>query len=89
MIPGHGMRIKLTNGALSASARWRYKKWFVSDSGSVRASVGSINLDISVNIHTDSKGRPTMKAHSCRVNLGGFSVKLRGGASFLYNLIFK
>ena len=89
MIPGHGIKLRFENSALSASGKWRWKKAFISDSGRVNAWVDTINIELSVNIISDSNGKPNLKAHSCNAHLGGFNVKLRGGASFLYNLIFK
>ena len=87
MIPGHGIKLRFENSALRTGGRWRWKKAFVSDSGRVNAWVDTINIELSVNIIADSNGKPNIKAHSCNANLGGFKVKLSGGASFLYNLI--
>lgn len=37
----------------------------------------------------NSNGVPIVKSSGCAINIGGFSLKLHGGASWLYNLLLK
>lgn len=37
----------------------------------------------------NNNGVPVVKSSGCAISIGGFSLKLHGGASWLYNLLLK
>ena len=85
--------MSLSEGRLSASGNWRYryKKAFIKirDSGSFTASASGISISVSVTLGVNSDGGPTVSATDCHCSIGDVSFRLKGGASWLYNIFLR
>ncbi|ELU15192.1 hypothetical protein CAPTEDRAFT_219444 [Capitella teleta] len=85
--------ISLAGFGVSAEGNWRYKyrKGFIKirDSGRYRASAGGVALSTTVAIDVDENGKISLRQTACAGNVDGLRMKLRGGASWLYNMFLK
>uniref|UniRef100_A0A4W3IZ73 Bactericidal permeability-increasing protein n=1 Tax=Callorhinchus milii TaxID=7868 RepID=A0A4W3IZ73_CALMI len=84
--PGTGMKLSLDNVFIAVRGNWRMKYRFIRDSGSFHVSVNSLSVSELIRMSSDQTGRPAVKSAGCRANVGRVRIKLRGGASWLYNL---
>lgn len=70
-------------------ANWAYQhRWFgVSDSGALNVTVTLPSVNVSLVVGFDSgAGRPLVLVVGCSVNVSSPTIRLSGGASWLYNL---
>ncbi|XP_030230092.1 bactericidal permeability-increasing protein [Gadus morhua] len=87
LVPGTGFSLTITNAFLSLHGRWRVKYLrFIKDRGSFDLAIKSLSITTSISLRSDNMGLPAVAMASCTTTLGGVSVKLHGGASWLYNL---
>jgi lipopolysaccharide-binding protein len=88
---GNALVVELTGLDLSLTCNWKYRRhsWpHVSDHGTADISISNSRYTAELQL-LDNTGVPGVKASSCVVNIGSFSLKLHGGASWLYNLLLK
>ena len=74
--------------SIDLQCNWHYRKdhWpHVSDGGSADISIGSSTITATMAL-SNSNGKPAVTASGCAIQIGSFSLKLHGGASWLYNL---
>nr|XP_002127451.1 bactericidal permeability-increasing protein [Ciona intestinalis] len=83
------IRLILQNAFLQLNGNWRYKYLFISDHGSFDAKANGISVNLAISVGMDGLGKPSVKTGSCSSNIGSISLKVHGGASWLYNLILK
>lgn len=71
------------------SGDWHYKYRMIiniRDSGSFDGEVSGASLSTSVSLGQDDSGHPTIFSTGCQCNIDSVKIRLRGGASWLYNL---
>ncbi|CAK8677703.1 unnamed protein product [Clavelina lepadiformis] len=88
--PPNRLPLSLYGGFIDVVGNWATKLkviFTIKDHGRFEAKANGINIDLTVMFNVDSQGKPQVSAGNCRVDIGGFSVKVHGGASWLYNLI--
>jgi lipopolysaccharide-binding protein len=81
-----GVVITSSGLAVSISAHWRYKKLFLSLSGSVDMDSSGITLSVSSFVRKGAHGQFVLTSSGCVFNIGSLSVRFHGGASWLLNL---
>ncbi|XP_076435191.1 bactericidal permeability-increasing protein-like [Babylonia areolata] len=90
LVPNVGLSWSASNAGISMKSNWHvsYRKgWFhISTSGSVDASVTGVSFSLTIALDTDSTGRFSVKAGSCRCSIGSVHVRIHGDLSFLLNL---
>lgn len=77
---------------MDATLNWHYRKvhWpHIRDSGRGEAKTTKTQGSVRVRLGTDSAGRPTATIDQCAMKMSDLSIKLHGGASWLYNLFIK
>ena len=80
----------LSNSGISLQGNWSYNftKWCFSiyDSGCFAVSMSDISMSLSLSLGLDSTGHPTIGSADCSCSISSISLKLSGGASWLYTL---
>ncbi|XP_057307472.1 lipopolysaccharide-binding protein-like [Hydractinia symbiolongicarpus] len=92
-VSGTGMRGQVSGITLEANGRlwYKYKKgWFkFSDTIGIDLKAENIRFDMTLNIGSDSNGRPTISIEKCSAGVSDIDIHFRGGKSWLYNLFRK
>ena len=84
------LAVSFTGLDLDVTLRWHYRevKWpHVSDSGRGEGKTTRASGRVVLALGTDVQGRPTAKITGCGLGLKDLSLKLHGGASWLYNAV--
>lgn len=84
------LAVGFTGLDLDVTLRWHYRevKWpHVADSGRGEGKTTRASGRVVFAIGTDAQGRPTAKIRECGLGLKDLSLKLHGGASWLYNAV--
>jgi len=85
--PGRGLTWSLSGAGVSVHGDWsvRYHH-FIRDHGSFDASASGASISVSVTLDVTSSGEPTIRSTGCSCHIDHVSIRLHGGASWLYNL---
>lgn len=89
IVPGQGLVVSVSGVSCHVNMRWHYRQraWpHISDGGSADVQISGTSVSVTAVVGMDSTGRPTVKAANCQAHVGGLSIDLHGGASWLYNL---
>jgi lipopolysaccharide-binding protein len=88
--PDQGLTWRLSNAGVSVHGNWHYKYRLlfivIQDSGSFDGDVSGASLTESITLGQDPTGHPTIASTGCQCNINSVSIRLHGGASWLYNL---
>mmetsp|Transcript_11305 Transcript_11305/g.42355 ORF Transcript_11305/g.42355 Transcript_11305/m.42355 type:complete len:536 (-) Transcript_11305:1505-3112(-) len=92
LIQNGGLKASVLQVSLSASGNWHYREhsWpHISDHGSIDVHVGLSSLDLNVQAVLDPSHKSGLRVSmpSAQLHFSSFSIKVHGGASWLYNLI--
>jgi len=80
--------VSISGISLRLSFHWHYKyRHLVSDHGSADVHTSGASTKVSAHIGRDANGAPTVTVSDTGFDVGDLSIKLHGGASWLYNLI--
>lgn len=86
----HNIKIALDDASMTASLDWKYREkiWpHPGDSGSGDITAKKISLEAVLEVTVNATdGRPIVTAPRIRFKIGKMSIKLHGGASWLYNI---
>jgi len=88
--PSNSIGVSITGLDLDITLDWHYREssWpHISDSGSGEGSTTHANGAVGFILGSDMTGHPTAKISTCGIDLSGLSIKLHGGASWLYDVI--
>jgi len=87
---GNAITVSVTGLDLDITLNWHYREsnWpHISDSGSGEGSTGHAAGSLAIVVGSDTTGHPTAKITSCSFDLSDLSIKLHGGASWLYDAV--
>merc|ERR1711916_149695 len=87
-IAGDGLAVSGSSMGASVTLNWSYREnsWpHVSDSGSADVSISGTTFAVNLAVG-EADGEPTVSVTSNSCTIGSLSIKLHGGASWLYNL---
>jgi len=87
---GNSISVGFTGLDLDITLDWHYREshWpHLADSGSGEGSTTHASGNVALSLGSDSTGHPTAKIASCGMDLSGLSIKLHGGASWLYDIV--
>jgi len=90
LTPSNGISVSVTGLDLDITLDWHYREssWpHIADSGSGEGSTTSASASVSFIVGSDATGHPTAKISSCGLDLSSLSIKLHGGASWLYDIV--
>lgn len=91
VISTSGLSGTFSDMGMTSEGDWSYEytKWFIkmSDSGTFKSSVSGVSITLSVIISLDATEHPTISTTGCSCSISSVSVKLSGGASFIYNMV--
>lgn len=88
--PSNGISVSVTGLDLDITLDWHYREssWpHIADSGSGEGSTTSASALVYFNVGSDSTGHPTAKISTCSLDMSSLSIKLHGGASWLYDIV--
>ncbi|KAK1783919.1 hypothetical protein P4O66_023106 [Electrophorus voltai] len=87
LVPGIGVSLTISDGYIDTGGNWRVKfLGFISDSGTFDLSVCGLTITTTITIKSDGTGRPMVRSANCEASLSHARIRLRGGASWLYNM---
>uniref|UniRef100_A0A4W4E3S5 Bactericidal permeability-increasing protein n=1 Tax=Electrophorus electricus TaxID=8005 RepID=A0A4W4E3S5_ELEEL len=87
LVPGIGVSLIISDGYIDTGGNWRVKfLGFISDSGTFDLSVCGLTITTTITIKSDGTGRPMVRSANCEASLSHARIRLRGGASWLYNM---
>lgn len=87
---GNAVTVAVIGLNLDITLDWHYgeKKWpHIGDSGTGEASTTRASGKITVVLGSDTTGHPTAKFATCGLDMSSLSIKLHGGASWLYDAV--
>jgi len=84
--PNEGV-VSLSGLSVHLEFNWHYKAKFASDHGSGEAHTSGASTKVSAGLSKDDKGAPVVTIDDTGFDCGDLSIKLHGGASWLYNVL--
>lgn len=81
-----GLELKITDISASIHGDWHYRLHVISDSGSADLLLSSSSINISIILGRDSLNHMTLEQPKCSDDIGHLTVKLHGGAHWLYDI---
>uniref|UniRef100_A0AAY5EHC6 Bactericidal permeability-increasing protein n=1 Tax=Electrophorus electricus TaxID=8005 RepID=A0AAY5EHC6_ELEEL len=79
LVPGIGVSLIISDGYIDTDT----SKYFL---GTFDLSVCGLTITTTITIKSDGTGRPMVRSANCEASLSHARIRLRGGASWLYNM---
>ncbi|XP_072571110.1 bactericidal permeability-increasing protein-like [Paramormyrops kingsleyae] len=87
LVPGTGISLSIGTNLIGLHGDWHVTYLgLMQDSGCFDVAVFGLTIKATISVGSDETGRPTVSSNGCTASLGGVSITLNGGASWLYNL---
>ncbi|NXH20766.1 BPI protein, partial [Bucco capensis] len=88
LVPGLGLQVSISNAFAELDGDWRVKFHFIRDHGSFELKVENVYIRISLQLGSDSSGKPTSATSSCSTRMSKVRVRFSGRLGWLYNLFY-
>ncbi|XP_072487666.1 lipopolysaccharide-binding protein-like [Notamacropus eugenii] len=86
LVPGEGLQASISNAFIHVDGDWKARKSFLRVSGSFDLRVRGISISVSLQLSSDSSGRPTVTSKQCRSRIADVDLDVSGKIGWLVNL---
>ncbi|NXE30341.1 BPI protein, partial [Ardeotis kori] len=88
LVPNVGLQVSISNAFAEVDGNWRVKMYFIRDHGSFDLKVENVYIKISLQLGSDSSGKPTVGTSDCSTRISEVRVHFWGKFGWLYNLFY-
>ncbi|XP_068919606.1 lipopolysaccharide-binding protein-like [Petaurus breviceps papuanus] len=86
LLPGEGLKASISNAFIHVDGDWKARKSFLKVDGSIDLQVEGISISVSLQLSSDSSGRPTVTSKKCSSHIADVDLHVSGQIGWLLNL---